>query len=246
MANRNRRKTGVEAILEHMEHARYQRDKGALFSDFTELEMKILTSPSPSPATALTALTAFPEPMQPTLKAMHVAYWEAVGDADPYDDLLGDLYMQIRSRFAAASLGQYFTPKSIARLKARITLSGWEPSDDAVPERLFQINEPTCGSGVLLLQAAYMIAESRGAEALTQWQFVGNDLDGICARMCAIQMLANAMVWQAPYGELLIRHSDTLIPFDEARPEQIVVHAEHRSRTELRRWRKIASIISAY
>lgn len=208
-----------------------------MLSDFCALELSILTTTQPS-----LALQAFKPDQHDTLRAMHVSYWEGVAQSDPYADVLGDLYMQIRSRYAGQSLGQYFTPSSIARLICSINLTDWKPKAGPIVEQLTTLQEPASGSGALLLQAAATLYEAHGPDALVQWAFIATDIDPLCAQMTAIQLLANAMVWQAPFGRLLVRHANGLQPIEDTQPHQVVIHAEHESRATVRQLQALARL----
>ncbi|RTK18311.1 type I restriction-modification system subunit M, partial [Enterococcus faecalis] len=75
-------------------------------------------------------------------------------DLSGSDDTVSDIYEYLVAQFAtvlASDMGQYYTPKEISNVMARILTSGREE------EESFSIYDPTVGSGSLLLTtASYM------------------------------------------------------------------------------------------
>ncbi len=72
------------------------------------------------------------------------------------DDLLGDAYEYLMRHFATESgksKGQFYTPAEVSRIMAQVIGIGPETRQDQT------IYDPTCGSGSLLLRAAYETPE---------------------------------------------------------------------------------------
>ena len=86
-------------------------------------------------------------------------------------DILGEAYMQweIQNKYN----GQFFTPWHVASMMAAIT----QPQGES-------INDPACGSGVMLLAAA----KSMTQEQIDKAVFVGQDIDFSCVKMCALNL----------------------------------------------------------
>lgn len=136
-------------------------------------------------------------------------------------DILGTVYMQLVSRWGRDVLAQFFTPGTVARSLALMNLANAE--DGPRPGGgLWRLLEPAAGSGVMLLSAMNVIAEQHGKGALCWWSFTAIDLDALCARMTALQVLANCAVHEAPLGELVVYQGNALGPLDELR---VVVRA---------------------
>lgn len=81
-------------------------------------------------------------------------------------DVLGEIYQR---RITFGEHGQYFTPAPIAHVMAEIV--GGESGD---------VNDPSCGSGVMLIEASKVNADR---------EFYGTDLDQRCAKMCTLNMI---------------------------------------------------------
>lgn len=157
-----------------------------------------------------------PVEVMPDLFELGRLYAQAVTHDEPFTDILGAIYMDLASHGSKQALGQYFTPACVARMMARMT---YEKREN---ERLISCCDPACGSGVMMLQMAAEILEQEGPYGLERYSFVGVDLDAICARMFAAQMLANTYLHGMNYGELLVYRGNSLGAWVDLEP---VVHA---------------------
>ncbi len=97
-------------------------------------------------------------------------------------------------------------------------------SDTDVPPAggLKACSDPACGSGVMLLAKANHLLETKGAGELQQWLFHACDIDGICARMVAIQLAANCAIHRVEIGEIIVLQGDTL---SASGTKQQILHA---------------------
>lgn len=109
------------------------------------------------------------------------AYGEA---AENYHDPLGEMFML---RISHGHNGQFFTPQDICDFMAQIL----EPTGETV-------NDPTCGSGRLLL-SALKISREKGNEPIVY----GNDLSYTCAQMCLMNLLFNSARGEVSCGDAL-------------------------------------------
>ena len=88
-------------------------------------------------------------------------------------DALGTIYEYLASQYKKSWLGQFFTPPDLCDLMTQITS---KPENRPKGKR---VNDPTCGSGRLLLSFnAYNPGNL----------LYGEDLDPICTRMTALNM----------------------------------------------------------
>lgn len=87
------------------------------------------------------------------------------------DEVLGEIYMtwNISNKYS----GQFFTPKHIARFMSQLTR----------PHGF--INDPTCGSGIMLVEAC----KAMTSEEIDKAFFIGQDIDNTCFKMTALNML---------------------------------------------------------
>lgn len=114
---------------------------------------------------------------------------EAYGDcAENYRDPMGDMFME---KISHGQHGQFFTPESICTLSAEILGVG-----DAKDGQT--INDPTSGSGRMLLKAL-QIARSKGHEPI----LYANDLSMTCAKMCLLNFLFNSVDGEVTCGDAL-------------------------------------------
>ena len=113
------------------------------------------------------------------------------------DDLLGDAYEYLMRHFATESgksKGQFYTPAEVSRIMARVVGIGPDTRQDQT------IYDPTCGSGSLLLKAAY-----EAARGITVY---GQEMDNATWALARMNMILHghptAELWRgntlaAPY-----------------------------------------------
>ncbi|WP_046483557.1 N-6 DNA methylase [Pseudomonas veronii] len=148
-----------------------------------------------------------------------------VAKEEPFKDILGAVYAELSSKGGKQLLGQFFTPWNIA-----VMMANFDPEPVTKAQGRKVLSDPACGSGVMLLARANQIIEKHGAEELYRWTFYGCDLDGICARMTAIQLAANCAVHRVEIGEILIVQGNTLA---SAEKKQVILHASSPKRLAL-------------
>lgn len=91
-------------------------------------------------------------------------------------DSLGAIYEEMyQSKGKASMLGQFFTPKGICDLMSKISVSKDEK----------KVGDPACGSGRTLLSAF--------AEIGTGAYYIGEDVDAVSVKMCALNMMVHGM-----------------------------------------------------
>lgn len=113
------------------------------------------------------------------------------------DDLLGDAYEYLMRHFATESgksKGQFYTPAEVSQVMAKVVGIGPETRQDQT------VYDPTCGSGSLLLKAAY--------EAPREVTLYGQELENATWALARMNMILHgyetAEVWRgntlsAPY-----------------------------------------------
>lgn len=123
-------------------------------------------------------------------------------------DLLGKVYQAYgandKKRFA-----QFFTPDSVARAMAQMSLcavarSTFEKKTGAV------IGEPACGAGVMAIHALEVVREELGAWGTSRTTVVCNDIDELCAKMCALQLVWYGL--RSPVGKFVVTVGCGLVP----------------------------------
>ncbi len=112
----------------------------------------------------------FPELMHSYL----LIFQRQVADGGWYDGL-GDFYMAVSSSSKHSAMGQFFTPVDICTMMAGLT--------EKTKAGSF-VNDPACGSGRCLI-AHHM--QNAGCF------YFGEDLDSICCRMTALNMMLHGI-----------------------------------------------------
>lgn len=105
--------------------------------------------------------------------------WIIVKD-DRFRDVLGEIYQAINSNSKVS--GQFFTPNHIAEVMAKMIIDKASSNDGVI-----KINDPACGSGVLLLNVANSIKD-KNLDYSKKLLVYGQDIDIRCFCMTYIQL----------------------------------------------------------
>lgn len=147
-----------------------------------------------------------PEAREDMMKIIR-CYVEAVSTNEPFTDILGPVYMELASHGSKQQLGQFFTPQPVAYMMAQMQMPEIGPNPAG---GLWTVQDPACGSGVMLLSFAQSILKDQGPDALLNYGFFGVDLDMTCAKMCATQFVANMLLHDLLIGEVEVLRGDSL------------------------------------
>lgn len=96
-------------------------------------------------------------------------------------DILGDIYHELRLNNEWN--GQFFTPDHICRLMAQLV----NPVDELPDKEPILINEPTCGSGAMVIGAVWAMRQ-QNFDFQRKSFFVAQDIDIRCVWMAYIQL----------------------------------------------------------
>lgn len=136
--------------------------------------------------------------MQMTLEALN-AITEGMEKRGWYD-LFGDLFMQHIAN--KRDLGQCFTPEAMADICAKVILNEGEIGEALMPcghfGTRYVLNDPTCGSGRLMLSAAYFFKKKFDLDPYV----ICEDIDSTCCKQTAINLCLHG--W---YGEVVCHNT---------------------------------------
>ena len=145
---------------------------------------------------------SIPDQALDTVARLSGEYARAVAQAAPFTDLLGPLYMDVGAN--DKGFAQFFTPSNVSDAMALMNLPA------TPPRSILRVMEPCAGAGGMLL--AMCRAELwRGKEGLEQYSLTAVDLDPLCARMTAVQLLANLLIHQIELAELFVYSGNSLL-----------------------------------
>ncbi|MBO0481322.1 type I restriction-modification system subunit M [Candidatus Enterococcus courvalinii] len=116
------------------------------------------------------------------------------------EDTVSDIYEYLVAQFAtvlASDMGQYYTPKEISDVMARILTHGREDKES------FSIYDPTVGSGSLLLTTASYMKNSNRRGMI---KYFGQEKDATPYRLARM----NLMMHGVEYNDINVNHADTL------------------------------------
>ncbi|EOH89037.1 type I restriction-modification system subunit M [Enterococcus villorum] len=131
-----------------------------------------------------------------TIELLSAPEFDLSGD----DDAISDIYEYLVAQFAtvlASDMGQYYTPKEISDVMARILTHGREKEEN------FSIYDPTVGSDSLLLTTASYMENSHKHGRIN---YFGQEKDATPYRLARM----NLMMHGVEYNDICINHADTL------------------------------------
>ncbi len=105
-------------------------------------------------------------------------YERAMDDCGSWEDILGNVFEEINSSSQASHSGQFFTPKCICDLMAKMVTDN--PGET--------VADPTCGSGRNLIAHCRLDANNR-----FNTFYYGFDLDNRCVNMTVLNMIMFGM-----------------------------------------------------
>ena len=134
---------------------------------------------------------------------MQNAYFNAVIAHDPYEDILCNVFQELKLGGKSNRLSQHLTPPTMCRVMNKF-MDPQLLKERSNKDELFAVHDLCCGTGSLLLSAISDQFEKGGANALKQLNVSANDLDPLCAAMTALQLVASMMHFELPLGRLSI------------------------------------------
>ncbi|MCC1496780.1 N-6 DNA methylase [Alcanivorax sp. 1008] len=165
---------------------------------------------------SLSNIGARPDPNQPPAvlafcQELDAVYGRSLRQSEPFSDILGPLYEELASRGYKSQMGQFFTPSHVCDVMAMINLSDLMAaiSSGDISKGPVRVLDPAVGAGGLLLGAARLVFNSRPL-ALERLSLTGIDLDHLCARLAAVQLMSGVNSCGIPLAEIDIRIGDSL------------------------------------
>lgn len=103
-----------------------------------------------------------------------------------FDDYLGKIYMQ--SETSSKKAGQFFTPYNVSKAAAEMTLDSTIINDYMDNDKILTLNEPTCGSGGMILAAADALYNKYHFNISRNLFVACGDIDKRCVHMAYLQL----------------------------------------------------------
>lgn len=123
-------------------------------------------------------------------------------EAEPEQDFLGDLYMQLD--LGSHWHGQFFTPYNVCKMMADLQLPDGLSFEDA---KAVTITDCACGGGALLIASAHSYRKKMAKIGLNAQDFVclyAQDLSMVAALMCYIQISLQGYAGKIKIGDSLL------------------------------------------
>lgn len=113
-------------------------------------------------------------------------------------DILGEIYEYLIGQFAASAGkkgGEFYTPHQVSKILAKVVTEGVEKSDE-----LFNVYDPTMGSGSLLLTVGQELPKG------TPMKYFGQELNTTTYNLARM----NLMMHGISYNNMVLSNADTL------------------------------------
>lgn len=101
-------------------------------------------------------------------------------------DFLGECYEELGIQNQHA--GQFFTPYSVSRTMAEITITPESVKSQVADHGYFSIGDEACGAGSTLLAALDVLKNRHNINFQRHCLVVAQDIDDNCAAMCFVQL----------------------------------------------------------
>lgn len=200
----SRKSENHKALVDLVGKVAYRHEPWRVFSDFCEMAALSLAQPlawsdareerylSIARRYAADEINLFPRMLAHTVAAL---------DTPEPSDFLGEVFEALE--LANHWHGQFFTPMSVARMMAEMTLQDVE---EIIRERgYFTLLEPACGAGAMVIAAAASL-RARGIDYQQCMHATAIDIDATAAHMTFIQLsllhvpavvhVGNALSWE--------------------------------------------------
>lgn len=112
-------------------------------------------------------------------------------EARPYMDLLGPVYMELSHKIDRDSGGEFYTPHALSVVLARLQI-GPDPSAIFTPGKILTLNEPTAGTGGMVLALSEQLFNAGISPLHTAWV-----VQDISDRSCHAAYI-NTTLWGIP------------------------------------------------
>lgn len=126
-------------------------------------------------------------------------------EENPDQDFLGSLYMKLE--LGSHWHGQFFTPYHVSRAMAEMDIVAPEAVQKIKDKGYFSVSDCCCGGGAMLI-AAINVCREKLEKVNINYQnhvlFFAQDLDGIVAKMCYIQLSLLGVAGIVKIGDSLL------------------------------------------
>lgn len=120
-------------------------------------------------------------------------------EAGGHQDFLGDIFMELG--LGNDSGGQFFTPYSVCKMMASVTLSN--AKEQIEQKGYIALNDPACGAGATLIAVADIMYNEQHINYQNSVMFTAQDIDYTTGLMCYIQMSLFGMPGYVHIGNTL-------------------------------------------
>jgi type I restriction-modification system DNA methylase subunit len=127
-------------------------------------------------------------------------YTGLVRSAEPLTDILGPARIDLAPYWPEQDQITAYTPQPVADLIAQSRFATLTARNSA-------ITDPACGNGTVLLSLLRVLYGQLGREGLNNWTITALDKDELSVRVCALQILVNAAIYDVAPGQFVAKLS---------------------------------------
>lgn len=164
-------------------------------------------------------------------------------EADPEQDLLGDLYMSLD--LGSHWHGQFFTPYNVCAMMAQAQMPADLSFDNAKPVSVFDC---ACGGGALLIAAAHEYRKTFSKMGLNAQDYVclyAQDISHVAVMMCYVQLSLQGYAAKIKLGDSLM---NPLVEADNGSDiwytpmwfSDVWIYRRMIERLDVRKWKRIS------
>lgn len=103
-----------------------------------------------------------------------------------FNDYLGEIYM--RSETSNKHTGQFFTPYSVSKMCAKVSINGILVKEYAEQDKIITLSEPACGAGGMVIAAADVLYNEYHFNIARNLLIECSDIDTRCVHMSYLQL----------------------------------------------------------
>jgi len=212
MSKPEKEQSPIQAIIRELEHFRWKYDVQDVYYRFLEYVAKSIIAANLGAEEKRrvieeihqNTLSCYDKKDQPEMELLYNRLFGIIRsgiESAPFTDILGPLHMEIISPSTQASRGMFFTPESVCRMMARISMPESEMRQIIEENGCVSISDPCSGAGAMILAGAWVINDMGFPPEKMRAECI--DIDIHCCYCAYIQMSLNGIYGVVKNGNSL-------------------------------------------
>ena len=184
----------VNDILKLLDRGTYRVSKHELLSDIFKCGAIAISNQFDKPQAEerekayLATINKYDEDMRKTISEIFANIYLLLQSQieNGFNDHLGELYM--RSETQSAKAGQFFTPYSVSKMCAEVSIDETIVKDSIERDRVLTLSEPACGAGGMIIAAVDVLHNKYNFNYSRNLLVECSDIDERCVHMTYLQL----------------------------------------------------------